>query len=83
MEAIIQPKSITHQPAGSLRKPVLKKRKPIFFHQTQKDGVMFQSEDSREFWVRAEDRNKDTAEKYKALGLASYAAMEAFVRYHF
>ncbi|SNY99513.1 glucosamine-6-phosphate deaminase [Flagellimonas pacifica] len=62
---------------------VLKKRKAIFFHQTQKDGVMFQGEDSREFWVRAEDRNKDTAEKYKALGLASYAAMEAFVRYHF
>lgn len=62
---------------------VLKKRKAIFFHQTQKDGVMFQGEDSREFWVRAEDRNKETADKYKALGLASYAAMEAFVRYHY
>lgn len=62
---------------------VLKKRKAIFYHQTQKDGVMFQGDDLREFWVRAEDRNKDTAEKYKTLGLASYAAMEAFKRYHY
>lgn len=62
---------------------VLRKRKAIFFHQTQKDGVMFQGEDLREFWVRAEDRNKETAEKYQSLGLASYAAMEAFVRYDF
>lgn len=62
---------------------VLRKRKAIFYHQTQKDGVMFQGEDLREFWVRAEERNKETAQKYQALGLASYAAMEAFVRYHF
>ncbi|RYC50652.1 glucosamine-6-phosphate deaminase [Flagellimonas olearia] len=62
---------------------VLRKRKAIFYHQTQKDGVMFQGEDLREFWVRAEDRNKETAQKYQALGLASYAAMEAFVRYHY
>lgn len=62
---------------------VLRKRKAIFFHQTQKDGVMFQGEDLREFWVRAEDRNKETAGKYQALGLASYAAMEAFVRHRF
>ncbi len=62
---------------------VLRKRKAIFFHQTQKDGVMFQGEDLREFWVRAEDRNKETALKYQKLGLASYAAMEAFVRYHY
>ncbi len=62
---------------------VLRKRKAIFFHQTQKDGVIFQGEDLREFWVRAEDRNKETAERYESLGLASYAAMEAFVRYNF
>nr|WP_127138107.1 glucosamine-6-phosphate deaminase [Allomuricauda oceanensis] len=62
---------------------VLRKRKAIFFHQTQKDGVMFQGEDLREFWVRAEDRNKETAQRYQSLGLASYAAMEAFVRYDF
>ncbi|WP_108808348.1 glucosamine-6-phosphate deaminase [Aquimarina spinulae] len=60
---------------------VLKKRHAIFCHQSQKDGVMFQGEDSREFWMRAEERNRDTAQKYNALGLADYAAMEAFVRY--
>ncbi len=62
---------------------VLKKRHAIFYHQSQKDGVMFQGDDSREFWMRAEERNRETAKKYTALGLASYAAMEAFVRYHF
>ena len=62
---------------------VLRKRTAIFYHQSQKDGVMFQGDDSREFWVRVEERNKDTAEKFKALGLASYAAMEAFKRYHY
>jgi len=62
---------------------VLKKRHAIFYHQSQKDGVMFQGDDSREFWVRVEDRNRLTAEKYNALGLANYAAIEAFRRYHF
>ncbi|MCF6297630.1 MAG: glucosamine-6-phosphate deaminase [Flavobacteriaceae bacterium] len=62
---------------------VLKKRKAIFFHESQKDGVMFQGDDTREFWVRAEDRNYETARKYHALGLADYAALEAFKRYHF
>ena len=55
----------------------------FFYHQSQKDGVMFQGDDSREFWVRAEDRNRLTAEKYNKLGLADYAAIEAFKRYHF
>ncbi|WP_289039771.1 glucosamine-6-phosphate deaminase [uncultured Zobellia sp.] len=62
---------------------VLKKRYAIFCHQSQKDGVMFQGDDSREFWMRAEERNKNTAERYRALGLSHYAAMEAFVRYKF
>lgn len=62
---------------------VKKKRQAIFYHQSQKDGVLFQGDDSREFWMRAEDRNKETAEKYNALGLADYAALEAFRRYHF
>ncbi|MCF6167540.1 glucosamine-6-phosphate deaminase [Lutibacter sp.] len=62
---------------------VLKKRKAIFFHQSQKDGVIFQGSDIREFWMRAEDRNTKTAEKYKELGLADYAAIEAFVRWHY
>lgn len=62
---------------------VLKKRHAIFYHQSQKDGVMFQGDDSREFWVRVEDRNRETAKKYNDLGLADYAAIEAFKRYHF
>ena len=62
---------------------VLRKRKAIFFHQSQKDGVMFQGNDTREFWVRAEERNNETAVKYHKLGLADYAALEAFKRYYF
>ena len=62
---------------------VLKKRNGIFKHQSQKDGVVFQGADSREFWQRAEDRNRGTAELYNKLGLAEYAAMEAFVRWQF
>ncbi len=62
---------------------VLQKRKGIFKHQSQKDGVVFQGSDSREFWQRAEDRNKETANLYDQLGMAHYAAMEAFVRWEF
>lgn len=62
---------------------LLKKRYGIWKHQSQKDGVVFQGTDSREFWQRAEERNRGTAEKYNQLGLAEYEAMEAFVRYHF
>jgi len=62
---------------------VLRKRHAIFYHQSQKDGVMFQGDDSREFWVRVEDRNRLTAKKYNDLGLTDYAAIEAFRRYHF
>lgn len=62
---------------------VLKKRLGIFKHQSQKDGVVFQGTDNREFWQRAEDRNSATADLYNKLGLAEYAAMEAFVRWKF
>ncbi len=62
---------------------VLEKRRGIFKHQSQKDGVVFQGADSREFWQRAEDRNKETAALYDQLGLAHYAAMEAFVRWEY
>ena len=62
---------------------VLAKRHGIFKHQSQKDGVVFQGSDAREFWQRAEDRNKETAELYIQLGLSNYAAMEAFVRWHY
>ncbi|GAB3176324.1 glucosamine-6-phosphate deaminase [Telluribacter humicola] len=61
---------------------VLKKRMGIFKHQSQKDGVVFQGEDSREFWQRAEERNQGTAKLYDDLGLSEYEAMEAFVRWH-
>ena len=62
---------------------VLAKRHGIFKHQSQKDGVVFQGADSREFWQRAEDRNRETAELYDQLGLSYYAAMEAFVRWEY
>ncbi|MFC4722641.1 glucosamine-6-phosphate deaminase [Geojedonia litorea] len=62
---------------------VLEKRKGIFKHQSQKDGVVFQGSDSREFWQRAEDRNKETADLYDQLGLSHYAAMEAFVKWEY
>lgn len=62
---------------------VMKKRFGIFIHQSQKDMVPFQGSDSREFWQRAEDRNAQTAKQYAQLGLTQYAAMEAFVRWHY
>ncbi|MDH5379412.1 MAG: glucosamine-6-phosphate deaminase [Cyclobacteriaceae bacterium] len=62
---------------------LLRKRFAIFKHQSQKDGVVFQGSDSREFWQRAEDRNRDTATQYDELGLAEYEAMEAFVRWKY
>ena len=62
---------------------VLKKRFGIFIHQSQKDMVPFQGSDSREFWQRAEERNAATANLYADLGLTHYAAMEAFVKWHY
>lgn len=62
---------------------LLKKRIAIWRHQSQKDGVVFQGSDAREFWQRAEDRNRDTARLYDELGLSEYEAIEAFRRYHF
>ena len=62
---------------------VKKKRFGIFIHQSQKDMVPFQGADNREFWQRAEDRNANTANLYAELGMTKYAAMEAFVRWHY
>ncbi len=62
---------------------VIKKRNGIFIHQSQKDSVPFQGSDDREFWQRAEERNANTAQLYAQLGLTQYAAMEAFVRWHY
>ncbi|MBN2050030.1 MAG: glucosamine-6-phosphate deaminase [Spirochaetales bacterium] len=60
---------------------LLRKRTAIFKHQSQKDGALFLGDDTREFWQRAEGRNRGTAKAYDDLGLAEYEAVEAFVRY--
>jgi len=60
-----------------------RKKQAIFYHQSQKDNVMFKGDDDREFWQRVEERNKNLAKKYNKLGLADYEAMEAFKRLYF
>lgn len=62
---------------------VQRKRNAIFQHQSQKDHPVFPGDDQREFWMRAQERNRETAENYHKLGLADYEAMEAFVRWKF
>jgi glucosamine-6-phosphate deaminase len=60
---------------------LLRKRRAIFKHQSQKDRPLFPGHDSREFWQRAEERNRATARLYDALGLQEYEAIEAFKRW--
>jgi len=62
---------------------LMRKRKAIFKHQSQKDFPVFPGEDNREFWQRSESRNRDTAKLYDKLGLTEYEAIEAFVKYPF
>lgn len=62
---------------------VIKKRHGIFIHQSQKDSIPFQGSDDREFWQRAEERNANTAKLFAQLGMTQYAAMEAYVRWHY
>jgi glucosamine-6-phosphate deaminase len=62
---------------------LMRKRKAIFKHQSQKDRPLFPGSDAREFWQRAEDRNRGTAQAYNELGLAEYEAIEAFKRYYY
>ena len=62
---------------------VLRKRRAIFYHQSQNNSVMFQGDDEREFWQRVEERNREIAITYNDLGMADYQAMETFRRYHF
>ncbi|WP_257658574.1 glucosamine-6-phosphate deaminase [Parapedobacter lycopersici] len=64
-------------------KEVLRKRHAIFKHQSQKDIPVFPGDDAREFWVRAEERTRETARLYDGLGMAEYEAIEAFVRWRF
>ncbi len=61
---------------------VRRKRMAIFKHESQKDKALFPGpSDTREFWERAEDRNRNTAALYDKLGLAEYEAIEGFVRW--
>jgi glucosamine-6-phosphate deaminase len=53
----------------------------IFKHQSQKDRALFPGPDDREFWQRAEQRNRGTAVELDRLGFAEYEAIEAFVRW--
>ncbi len=58
------------------------KREAIFKHQSQKDRPLFPGSDKREFWLRAEERNHNTAKLFDRLGMAEYQAIELFVRYN-
>jgi glucosamine-6-phosphate deaminase len=60
---------------------LMRKRRGIFKHQSQKDAAMFPGSDPREFWQRSEDRNRDTAKRYNDLGLPEYEAIEGFVKW--
>ena len=57
------------------------KRNAILKHQSQAESAPFLGDDERLFWQRAEDRNRATAELYHQLGLASYEALEAFLKF--
>ncbi len=57
------------------------KRNAILRHQSQMESAPYLGNDERLFWQRSEERNRATAELYTQLGLASYEAIEAFVRY--
>jgi glucosamine-6-phosphate deaminase len=58
-----------------------RKRQAIFMHESQKDEALFPGSDPREFWQRAEERNRHTADVYNRIGLPEYYAMEGFVRW--
>jgi glucosamine-6-phosphate deaminase len=59
-----------------------RKKQAIFRHQSQKDRAMFPGgTDRREFWQRAEDRNRNTAKVYDRLGLPEFYALEGLVQW--
>lgn len=59
-----------------------RKKLAIFKHQSQKDRAMFPGgADDREFWQRAEQRNRHTAELYDRLGLPQFYALEGLVQW--
>jgi glucosamine-6-phosphate deaminase len=63
-------------------KDLERKKHAIFRHESQKDTALFPGpDDPREFWQRAEDRNRQTADAYNRIGLPEYYALEGFVRW--
>ena len=62
------------------RSDLKRKIEAIFKHESQKDRALFPGAyDKREFWQRAKDRNRATAQELDALGLPEYHAAEAYV----
>ena len=61
---------------GDKREAILK------FHSQMQDAPFRTGTDGKLSWQRVE-RNRDLAEKYQQLGLATYEAIEAFVQYRF
>ena len=60
------------------------KRDAILKFQSQIHDAPFRtSDDGKLSWQRSIERNRDLAEKYQQLGLATYEAIEAFVQYRF
>ncbi len=57
-----------------------KKRLAIFRHSSQKE-IMYPGAQDIEIWRFAIERNRETAIKYDALGMAEYEAMELFAAY--
>lgn len=62
---------------GDKREAILK------FHSQIHDAPFRTSTDGKLPWQRSVERNRDLAEKYQQLGLATYEAIEAFVQYRF
>ena len=57
-----------------------RKIEAVFKHESQKDRAMFPGAyDTREFWERARDRNRATADSINALGLPEFYVAEAYV----
>jgi len=60
---------------------VLRRRRAIFRHETQRDQALFPGGAAAEYWQRIEARGARLADAYNALGLAEYEAIESFKRY--
>ena len=59
---------------------LMHKRGAILKHQSQMENAPYKGDDLRLFWQRSEQRNRNTAQHFAALGITpKYEAMEAFV----